>query len=106
MTIYELRESAISRFGEGLRAATPDSLAQFLAEVQPRLPGTQHTTGTLVVDGAPTTYEDAMREYFAEMLVVPPERAAASLWVTAAEMWVDAVLTVQDTPETDPERGA
>jgi hypothetical protein len=106
MTINELRELAVSRFGEGLRGATPEELARFLAEIQPRLPGTQHTTGTLVVDGAPPTYEDAMREYFAEMLAARPERAAASLWVTAVEMWVDAVLAVRDTDTRAPGRDA
>lgn len=94
MDLNQLRTLAIERFGERLERATPEALAQFLAEIQPELPGSQ-SGGTFELDGAAGSYEEAMRGYFAEMLAARPERAAASLWVTAAEMWVDAVLSLE-----------
>jgi hypothetical protein len=90
MTLRELRELATQALGHRLERMTPVTLGDFLASIQDRLPGTQRG-GVLVVDGAPGTYEEAMRLYFAGMLSAAPEVAAASLWITAAEMWVDAV---------------
>ena len=94
MNLHQLRTLAVERFGDRLERATPEALAQFLAELQPQLPGSQ-SGGVFEVDGAAGSYEEAMRDYFAEMLAARPERAAASLWVTAAEMWVDAVLSTE-----------
>ena len=94
MTLSELRALATARLGERLERADPQSLAEFLAELQVLLPGTG-SGGVVVVDGAPDSYEAAMREYFADMLRAPADVAAASLWVTAAELWVDAVSSVE-----------
>ncbi len=90
MKLDELRDLAVARFGERLERATPGGLAEFLTELQPMLPGTQ-IGGAVSVDGAADSYEDAMRQYFAGMLAARPERAAASLWVTAVEMWLGAI---------------
>ncbi len=95
MTLRELRSLAIERFGPGLERADPASLAEFLAELQPRLPGTQ-AGGAIVVDEAASDYVEAMRAYFAATLDGDPERVAASLWVTAAEMWVGALRSMED----------
>ena len=93
MTLSGLRELATARFGPRLERADPDSLAEFLLELQPQLPGTQHG-GPITVEGAAPGYAEAMQGYFAETLYGDPERAAASLWVTAVEMWVDAVRSL------------
>jgi len=90
MTLRELRELATERFGARLERADAEALAQFLVELQPRLPGSQ-AGGTFSVDGAASGYPEAMREYFAETLHGDPERVAASLWITAVEIWIDAV---------------
>jgi hypothetical protein len=90
VTLNELRAVATARLGERLERATPQALAELLAELQVLLPGTQRG-GVIDVEGATGTYEEIMREYFADMLAAPAEVAAASLWITAAEMWVDAV---------------
>jgi len=90
MTLRELRDLATERFGARLERADPESLAEFLTELQPRLPGTQ-AGGVISVDGAAADYAEAMRDYFAETLRSDPDRAAASLWITAVEMWIDAV---------------
>jgi hypothetical protein len=94
MTLNELRALATARLGERLERASPETLAGFLAELQALLPGSQ-SGGIIRLDGAPGSYEQVMREYFADMLSAPPELAAVSLWVTAAEMWVDAVSSVE-----------
>jgi hypothetical protein len=93
MTLQQLRDLVAERFGGDLGAASPEALAAFLMELQPLLPGTQRG-GPVVVDGAAESYEAAMREYFAGMLRAEPSHAAASLWITAVEMWVDAVRSV------------
>jgi hypothetical protein len=90
VTLKELHAVATERLGARLERATPKTLAEFLTEVQTLLPGTQRG-GTINVDGATGSYEEIMREYFADMLSAPAEAAAASLWITAAELWVDAV---------------
>lgn len=90
MTLKELRAVATERLGARLERATPSALADFLAEVQALLPGTQRG-GVITIDGAAGSYEEIMRGYFADMLSAPAEAAAASLWITAAELWVDAV---------------
>ena len=95
MTLGELRALATASLGERLERLTPETLAEFLAAIQVRLPGTE-AGGMVVVEGAAPSYEAAMREYFAEMLDAPPDQAAASLWVTAAEMWLGAVETAGD----------
>jgi len=87
MTQDELRGLATQAFGERLERLNPGALSDFLTSIQEALPGTQRG-GIITVDDAPDSYEQAMREYFAAMLYAPPERAVASLWVTAAEMWV------------------
>ena len=93
MTLRELRELAGARFGPRLERADPESLADFLLELQPRLPGTQRG-GPVSVDGAAGSYTEAMQEYFADMLQGDPDRVAASLWITAVEIWVEAVRSV------------
>jgi len=93
MTLRELRTLATTRFGPQLENADPDSLAEFLLTLQPLLPGT-HAGAPLSVDGAADSYVEAMREYFAQTLHGDPERVAASLWITAVEMWIDAVRSV------------
>lgn len=93
MTLNQLRAVATERLGKRLERATPEALAEFLAEVQVLLPGTQRG-GVINVDGAAGSYEEIMRSYFADMLNAPAEAAAASLWITAAELWVDAVSSV------------
>lgn len=95
MTLRELREIATRRFGPSLENATPEALAQFLLELQLLLPGTQYG-GPISVDHAAAGYVEAMREYFAQMLWADPERSAASLWVTAVEMWVEAVRSLDE----------
>ncbi|MGQ9732461.1 MAG: hypothetical protein ACUVX8_14465 [Candidatus Zipacnadales bacterium] len=90
MTLKELRNRVVSRFGENLLAATPEALAAFLLELQPLLPGTQRGE-PLIVNGAAESYEAAMKEYFTQTLWADPEHAAASLWITAVEMWIDAL---------------
>jgi hypothetical protein len=37
-----------------------------------------------------------MRDYFAETLYGDPDRVAASLWVTAVEMWLGAVQSLDE----------
>jgi hypothetical protein len=95
MRLAELRELATARFGPRLERADPDSLAEFLLELQPLLPGTQQG-GPVVVDGAADSYAHAMREYFAETLYGDPEQVAASLWVTAVEMWIGALGSLEE----------
>ncbi|MBM3473233.1 MAG: hypothetical protein FJX75_08205 [Armatimonadetes bacterium] len=95
MTLDELRNLATARFGPRLERADPESLAQFLLEVQPLLPGTQEG-GPISVDGAAPGYVEAMREYFAETLYGDPDRVAASLWITAVEMWLGAVQALDE----------
>jgi hypothetical protein len=95
MTLGELRDLATARFGPRLERADPESLAEFLLELQPQLPGTQHG-GPIAVDEAAAGYAEAMQEYFAEALCGDPDRVAASLWVTAVEMWVDAVRSLRE----------
>jgi hypothetical protein len=95
MTLDELRELATARFGPRLERADPESLAEFLLETQPRLPGTQEG-GPISVDGAAPGYVEAMRDYFAETLYGDPDRVAASLWVTAVEMWLGAVQSLDE----------
>ena len=87
MTQDELRALAIEAFGERLERLDAEALGGFLIAIQESLPGTQRG-GVITIDDAPASYDQAMREYFAAMLYAAPERAAASLWVTAAEMWV------------------
>ena len=95
MTLEELRKLATARFGPRLERADPDSLAQFLLETQPLLPGTQQGA-PISVDGAAPGYVEAMREYFAETLYGDPDRVAASLWITAVEMWLGAVQSLDE----------
>jgi hypothetical protein len=95
MTLDELRELATARFGPRLERADPESLAEFLLTVQPLLPGTQEG-GPISVDGAAPGYVEAMRDYFAAMLYGDPDRVAASLWVTAVEMWLGAVHSLEE----------
>lgn len=94
MTLQELRDLATARFGARLERADAESLAQFLLELQPQLPGTQ-AGGPIAVDGAAPGYVEAMREYFAEMLYGDADRVAASLWITAVEIWIDAVRSLE-----------
>jgi hypothetical protein len=90
MTLGELRRRVTERFGSHLEGADADSLADFLLTLQAELPGTQ-AGGVVCLDGAPGSYTQAMREYFAGMLYAEADRAAASLWVTAVEMWLEAL---------------
>ncbi len=87
MTQEQLRALATEALGERLERLDRETLGDFLTSIQEMLPGTQRG-GIITVDAAPASYEEAMRDYFAAMLHAAPETAAASLWVTAAEMWV------------------
>jgi hypothetical protein len=94
MTREELRRMVYSLWGTSLERATLDELRDGLPLLQAAA-SPPPTNGVLLLDAAPTDYESAMREFFAQTLVDDTEEGFVQVWLTALELWL-AVMTREE----------
>jgi len=93
VNLREFREAVIAEFGPRLEHATPANVREFAVRVQAQL-SERREEGRLVLEGTGSTnYEQIVKDYFAQVLELPPEIAAISLWVMALELWFAVIET-------------
>lgn len=72
-------------FGEGLKHATPANVRDFLDRVQTNvLP--EGAPYRIVIDEPCNSYEEIIKDFFAQILEMPPEDAVVALWTLALDL--------------------
>lgn len=84
MKLEEFRKIVRQEFGDGLKHATPANVRDFLDRVQTGvLPdGVAHR---IVIDEPCNSYEEIIKDFFAQILELPPDEAVVALWTLALD---------------------
>ena len=99
MTREELREMAWSLWGRDLERITLDELREGLLALQAEA-SPHPDDGVVVLDSAPSDYETAMREFFAETLADDSDEGFVQLWLAALELWL-AIMVREERRKKD-----
>ena len=79
MKVEEFRKVVKSEFGDRLKNATPANVREFLDRVETQLLP-EPLSNRIVLDEPCSTYEEVIRDFFAQLLDMPPEEAIIPLW--------------------------
>ena len=85
MKLAEFRQLVKSEFGDDLKHATPANVREFLDRFQGEVLS-EKVTHRIVIDEHCTTYEENIKDFFAQMLELPPEEAVVGLWALALDL--------------------
>ena len=85
MKLTEFRQLVKSEFGDDLKHATPANVREFLDRFEGEVLS-EKVTHRIVIDEPCTTYEEVIKDFFAQMLELPPEEAVVGLWALALDL--------------------
>ena len=85
MKLTEFRQLVKSEFGDDLKHATPANVREFLDRFEGEVLS-EKVTHRIVIDEPCTTYEEIIKDFFAQMLELPPEEAVVGLWALALDL--------------------
>lgn len=85
MKLEEFRKIVRQEFGEGLKHATPANVRDFLDRVQTGvLP--DRAPYKIVIDEPCNSYEEIIKDFFTQILEMPPDEAVVALWTVALDL--------------------
>lgn len=85
MKLEEFRKIVRQEFGEGLKHATPANVRDFLDRVQAGvLPDS--APYRIVIDEPCNSYEEIIKDFFTQILEMPPDEAVVALWTLALDL--------------------
>lgn len=85
MKLEEFRKIVKAEFGDGLKHATPANVREFVD----RLEGDvliEKVANRIVIDEPCNSYEEVIKDFFAQILELPPEEAMVALWTLALDL--------------------
>ena len=85
MRLEEFRKVVKREFGDDLKYATPANVRDFLDRIETEVLA-EKVTNRIVIDEPCTSYEEVIKDFFAQMLELPPEEAVVSLWTLALDL--------------------
>jgi hypothetical protein len=86
----EFRKIVRSEFGEGLAHATPANVREFLDRMESDvLP--ERFSNRIVLNEPCNTYEEVIRDFFAQILEMPPDEAIVALWTLSLYLAFSAI---------------
>lgn len=85
MKLAEFRKLVNQEFGDNLKHATPANVRDFLDRVETEVLA-EKVTNRIVLDEPCTSYEEVIKDFFAQMLELPPEEAVVGLWTLALDL--------------------
>lgn len=85
MKLKEFRKLVKREFGDNLKHATPANVRGFLDRIETEVLA-EKVTNRIVIDEPCTSYEAIIKDFFAQMLELPPEEAVVGLWALALDL--------------------
>lgn len=85
MRLDEFRNLVKNEFGDNLKHATPANVRDFLDRIETEVLS-EKVTNRIVIDEPCTSYEAIIKDFFAQMLELPPEEAVVGLWALALDL--------------------
>lgn len=85
MKLAEFRKLVKQEFGADLKHATPANVREFLDRIETEVLA-EKVTNRIVLDEPCTSYEEVIKDFFAQMLELPPEEAMVGLWTLALDL--------------------
>lgn len=93
MNLDEFRQLVRQEFGKNLKHATPANVAELLTRVEDEFGSEKKATHRIVIDEPCTSYEEVIKDFFAQMLELPPEEAMVRLWTIALDLAFASIET-------------
>jgi hypothetical protein len=81
----EFRKLVKQEFGDNLKHATPANVREFLDRVEGEVIADK-VTHRIIIDEPCTSYEEVIKDFFSQMLALPPEEAMVGLWTLALDL--------------------
>ena len=86
----EFRKLVNTEFGDGLKHATPANVREFLDRIETDvLP--EKVSNRIVINEPCNSYEEVIKDFFAQILELPPEEAVVALWTLALDLAFGAI---------------
>lgn len=85
MKLAEFRKLVKQEFGDDLKHATPANVREFLDRIETEVIADK-VTNRIVIDEPCNSYEEVIKDFFAQMLELPPEEAVIGLWTLALDL--------------------
>ncbi len=83
--LAEFRKMVKQEFGSNLKHATPANVREFLDRIECEVLADK-VTNRIVIDEPCTSYEEIIKDFFSQMLELPPEEAVVGLWALALDL--------------------
>lgn len=96
MTLAEFRRLVQKEFGGDFRRMTPANVRQFLDRVQPQVEGRDGSPTTVHLNETESSYEGILRDFFRQVLDMPPDQAVIRLWLYGLEMAIASVSEIEE----------
>lgn len=90
LDLFEFKKLISGEFGANLEHATPSNVREFLDRVQSDLFGAQ-LRGRIVLEEHASTYEEVLKDFFANVLDLPKDEAIMMLWLLAFDFAFSAI---------------
>ena len=85
MKLTEFRKLVQAEFGDGLKHATPANVREFLDRIESQvLP--EKVSNRIVINEPCNSYEEVIKDFFAQILELPPDEAVVALWTLALDL--------------------
>lgn len=86
----EFRKIVRSEFGEGLAHATPANVREFLDRMESDVIP-ERFSNRIVLNEPCNTYEEVIRDFFAQILEMPSDEAIVALWTLSLYLAFSAI---------------
>jgi len=83
--LAEFRKMVKQEFGSNLKHATPANVREFLDRIEGEVLADK-VTNRIIIDEPCTSYEEIIKDFFSQMLELPPEEAVVGLWALALDL--------------------
>ncbi|HUV03661.1 MAG TPA: hypothetical protein VMX94_00980 [Armatimonadota bacterium] len=90
MDLYEFKKLVFGEFGESLEHATAENVRGFLDRVQNDVLGAR-LKDRIVLEEHASTYEEVLKDFFANVLELPKDDAIMMLWLLAFDLAFSAI---------------
>jgi len=90
MKLNEFRQLVKAEFGDGLAHATPANVRDFLDRVETEVLPDQ-VSNRIVINEPCNSYEEIIKDFFAQVLELPSEEGVVALWTLALDLAFGAI---------------
>ena len=92
MKLQEFRKLVKEEFGDNLKHATPANVREFVDRLE-NDDLVERVTSRIVISEPCSSYEEVIKDFFAQMLDQPPDEAIVALWTIALDLAFAAIET-------------